>query len=145
MTYRPDLPPGPYLVVGLARSGRAAAALLRARGHEVLATDRAAPEALAAELPGGVELHAGVDGVALLERVRTVVKSPGVPQEAPVIVAARERGMPVLGELELAWRCSAAAWSVRAWASCGSTRSRRRSSWATRARSGSAARSPGSP
>ena len=41
------------------------------------------------------------------------------------------------------WRCCAAAWSARASASCGSTRSRRRSSWATPARSGSAARSPG--
>jgi UDP-N-acetylmuramoylalanine--D-glutamate ligase len=105
MTPRPELPPGPYLVVGLARSGRAAAALLHARGHEVLATDRAPAEGLRAELPDGVELHAGVDGLALLERVRAVVKSPGVPQGAPVIAAARARGLPVLGELELAWRC----------------------------------------
>ena len=36
--------------------------------------------------------------------MRAVVKSPGVPREAPVIAAARERGIPVLGELELAWR-----------------------------------------
>jgi UDP-N-acetylmuramoylalanine--D-glutamate ligase len=36
--------------------------------------------------------------------VACVVKSPGVPNEAPVIVAARERGVRVLGELELAWR-----------------------------------------
>lgn len=35
---------------------------------------------------------------------RAVVKSPGVPAQAPVIAAARERGLPVLGELELAWR-----------------------------------------
>jgi UDP-N-acetylmuramoylalanine--D-glutamate ligase len=105
MTLRPELPPGPYLVVGLARSGRAAAALLHARGVEVLATDRAPAEGLRADLPDGVELYAGVDGVALLERVRAVVKSPGVPQSAPVIAAARERGLPVLGELELAWRC----------------------------------------
>jgi UDP-N-acetylmuramoylalanine--D-glutamate ligase len=105
MTLRPDLPPGPYLVVGLARSGRAAAALLQARGAEVLATDRAPADGLHADLPAGVELHAGVDGVALLERVRAVVKSPGVPPSAPVIAAARERGLPVLGELELAWRC----------------------------------------
>ena len=105
MTLRPDLPPGPYLVVGLARSGRAAAALLHARGAEVLATDRAPADGLRADLPAGVELHAGVDGVALLERVRAVVKSPGVPRTAPVVAAARERGLPVLGELELAWRC----------------------------------------
>jgi UDP-N-acetylmuramoylalanine--D-glutamate ligase len=106
MTPRPDPPPGPWLVVGLARSGRAAAALLRARGEEVIATDGAPRERLALDdLPDGVEVVAGVDGVALLERVRAVVKSPGVPATAPVVVAARERGLPVLGELELAWRC----------------------------------------
>jgi UDP-N-acetylmuramoylalanine--D-glutamate ligase len=44
------------------------------------------------------------DGLALLEGVRTVVKSPGIPREAPVISAALERGIDVVGELELAWR-----------------------------------------
>jgi UDP-N-acetylmuramoylalanine--D-glutamate ligase len=48
-------------------------------------------------------VHAG-DGLELLDRVRTVVKSPGVPQEAAVIEAARARGIEVTGELELAWR-----------------------------------------
>ncbi len=105
MSLRPPLPPGPYLVVGLARSGQASAALLHARGETVIAVDSAPAERLRAEIPEGVELHAGVDGVALLERVRAVVKSPGVPATAPVIAAARERGVPVLGELELAWRC----------------------------------------
>ena len=42
--------------------------------------------------------------LALLEGTRTVVKSPGVPREAPVIAAALERGIDVVGELELAWR-----------------------------------------
>jgi UDP-N-acetylmuramoylalanine--D-glutamate ligase len=44
------------------------------------------------------------DGLALLEGVRTVVKSPGVPREAPVIAAALERGIDVVGEMEVAWR-----------------------------------------
>jgi UDP-N-acetylmuramoylalanine--D-glutamate ligase len=106
MLPRPPLPPGPYLIVGLARSGQAAAALLHARGEDVIAVDSAPAERLrAADLSDGVELHAGVDGVALLERVRTVIKSPGVPASAPAIRAARQRGIPVLGELELAWRC----------------------------------------
>jgi len=51
-----------------------------------------------------VELHLRSDGRELLDGVRTVVKSPGVPQEAPVIVAARAAGLEVMGELELAWR-----------------------------------------
>jgi UDP-N-acetylmuramoylalanine--D-glutamate ligase len=95
---RPPLPDGPYLVVGLARSGIAAARMLSAHG-EVVGTDSGTPE-----LPGDIEAHVGVDGVDLLERAAVVVKSPGVPNEAPVIAAARGRGLPVLGELELAWR-----------------------------------------
>ncbi|MCW3012171.1 MAG: UDP-N-acetylmuramoyl-L-alanine--D-glutamate ligase [Solirubrobacterales bacterium] len=44
------------------------------------------------------------DGLDLLDGVGAVVKSPGVPPRAPVVAAARERGIPVLGELELGWR-----------------------------------------
>jgi UDP-N-acetylmuramoylalanine--D-glutamate ligase len=42
--------------------------------------------------------------VAALAGARTVVKSPGVPQDAPPIVAARERGLRVVGEVEIGWR-----------------------------------------
>jgi UDP-N-acetylmuramoylalanine--D-glutamate ligase len=95
---RPALPEGPYLIVGLARSGAAAARMLLAHGP-VLAADRGRPA-----VPDGVEAHLESDGVELLDRAALVVKSPGVPAEAPAIAAARERGLPVLGELELAWR-----------------------------------------
>ena len=37
-------------------------------------------------------------------RAGTLIKSPGVPQNAPAVVAARAGGTPVLGELELGWR-----------------------------------------
>jgi UDP-N-acetylmuramoylalanine--D-glutamate ligase len=99
---RPPLPSGPFLVVGLARSGQAAARMLAARGETVVGTDAASPEA---ELPG-IETRLGVDGVDLLAEhaIATVVKSPGVPGDAPVVVAARERGIEIVGELELAWR-----------------------------------------
>jgi UDP-N-acetylmuramoylalanine--D-glutamate ligase len=95
---RPPVPDGPYLVVGLARSGTAAVRMLREHG-EVIAVDSGTPE-----LPDDIEAHLGTGGVELLDRVAVVVKSPGVPNEAPVIAAARARGVPVLGELELAWR-----------------------------------------
>ena len=95
---RPPLPEGPYLVVGLARSGTAAVRMLRAHG-EVVAVDSGTPG-----VPDDIDAHLGTDGVELLGGVACVVKSPGVPNEAPVIAAARERGVPVLGELELAWR-----------------------------------------
>jgi UDP-N-acetylmuramoylalanine--D-glutamate ligase len=96
-------------VVGLARSGIAAALALRSRGEQVIGLDRAAlgglHESGVRELvDAGVELHCGESGVELLERVGAVVKSPGVPAEAPVIVQARAHGIPVIGELELAWR-----------------------------------------
>ena len=104
MKPRPDLPPGPYLIVGLARSGVAAALALRARGEEVLGVDAGAPDGLEVLVEAGVDLRLREQGVALLEHARTLVKSPGVPAQAPVIAQARSRGMPVIGELELAWR-----------------------------------------
>jgi UDP-N-acetylmuramoylalanine--D-glutamate ligase len=108
MKPRPPLPPGPYLIVGLARSGEAAALALRARGEEVIGCDAGADERLR-EVAGrlqraGVEIHLDASGDALAARAGTLIKSPGVPQDAPAVRAAREAGVPVLGELELAWR-----------------------------------------
>jgi UDP-N-acetylmuramoylalanine--D-glutamate ligase len=101
---RPQIPQGPYLVVGLVRSGVAAALALRALGEEVIGVDLADGIEAGALVRAGVEVHLGEQGVALLARARAVVKSPGVPGRAEVIVAARERGLSVIGELELAWR-----------------------------------------
>jgi UDP-N-acetylmuramoylalanine--D-glutamate ligase len=101
---RPPLPRGPFLVVGLARSGQAAARLLAARGEPVRAVDSGHPEGAEGLSGWGVEVTLDTDGLAQLEGTHTVVKSPGVPREAPVIAAALERGIEVTGELELAWR-----------------------------------------
>jgi UDP-N-acetylmuramoylalanine--D-glutamate ligase len=110
---RPPLPGGPYLVIGLARSGVAAAEALRARGEEVIGCDtrggRAGsdPELDAAVRRlsrAGVEIHLDASGSAVAARAGTLIKSPGVPQNAPAVVAARARGVPIIGELELAWR-----------------------------------------
>jgi UDP-N-acetylmuramoylalanine--D-glutamate ligase len=100
---RPPLPGGPYLVVGLARSGIAAALALSARGETVVGVDAGRPDVgrLAA---AGVEVRLDDQGDHLLDRVATLVKSPGVPHSAPVVEAARARGIAVVGELELAWR-----------------------------------------
>src|SRR3954454_11508538 len=98
MSVRPPLPGGPYLVVGLARSGVGAMHMLAPLG-EVIGVDSGSAPA-----PEGFETHLESDGIELLERVKTVVKSPGVPQEAPVIQAAGARGIEVTGEVELAWR-----------------------------------------
>jgi UDP-N-acetylmuramoylalanine--D-glutamate ligase len=110
MKGRPPLPPGPYLVVGLARSGEAAGLALRARGEEVIGCDAGAPgdprlQAVAGRLcQAGVEVHLDASGDVLAARAGTLIKSPGVPQNAPVVAAARARGIPIIGELELAWR-----------------------------------------
>lgn len=101
---RPPLPHGPYLVVGLARSGQAAARLLAGRGERVIGVDAGSPDGAAGLAGAGVEVILDVDGVEALERVQCVIKSPGVPASAPVVAAARKRGLEVLGELELAWR-----------------------------------------
>jgi UDP-N-acetylmuramoylalanine--D-glutamate ligase len=107
---RPSLPPGPYLVVGLARSGIAAALALRERGAEVIGVDGGAEDrpgladAARRLRAADVEVRLDASGVDLAARARTLIKSPGVPQDAPVVRAARSRGSMVLGELELAWR-----------------------------------------
>ena len=91
---RPPLPPGPFLVVGLARSGVAAALALRARGGEVVACD-AAPvsDELRAELAAaGVPVHAPTEGVELVASASTVVKSPGVPHQAAVVADGAAAG-----------------------------------------------------
>jgi UDP-N-acetylmuramoylalanine--D-glutamate ligase len=101
---RPPLPAGPFLVVGLARSGQAAAAMLAERGERVLGVDSGSPAGVEGMREAGVEVSLDAEGVELLEEVNAVVKSPGVPEQAPAIALARDRGKPVLGELELAWR-----------------------------------------
>jgi len=91
-------------VLGLARSGQAAARALRARGETVIGVDAGAP-AGARELAGiGVEVHLNEGGAELAQRARTLVESPGVPHDAPLARAARERGLDIMGELELGWR-----------------------------------------
>jgi UDP-N-acetylmuramoylalanine--D-glutamate ligase len=104
MKPRPPLPRGPFLVVGLARSGSAIARVLAERGETVIGVDSGTPEEAAGLKGSGVEVSLGVDGTRQLDRARTLVKSPGVPQDAPVVMQARERGIEVTGELELSWR-----------------------------------------
>jgi UDP-N-acetylmuramoylalanine--D-glutamate ligase len=96
------------VVVGLARSGVAAARLLLDRGARVTACD-ARP---AHELPEagslaerGARLALGRDTLPPLSGAALVVVSPGVPWERPELAAAREAGVPVVAELELGYRC----------------------------------------
>ena len=101
---RPALPPGPYAVLGLARSGRAAALALAAHGERVIGLDAGAPAGLDELAAHGIEIHAGELAAALPAGARALIKSPGVPQQAAAVAAARRRGLEVFGELELGWR-----------------------------------------
>lgn len=103
-----DLAGQRVVVVGLARSGIAAARFLASRGARVSATDRKG----AAELPPevlrleeqGVVLELGGHRQQSFTSADLVVVSPGVPWELPELLAARSAGVPVLAELELGFR-----------------------------------------
>ena len=101
---RPPIPPGPWLVVGLERSGAACARALWKRGEPVIGVDINEPEQSAALRSEGIEISTRSDGLEELERARALVRSPGVPNEAAVLVAARAAGIPIYSELELGWR-----------------------------------------
>ena len=99
-----DLAGRRVLVVGLARSGVAAAEALVGAGAAVVGFDR--DEALEvgrlAEL--GVEIRLGNEEETLLQGIDLVVKSPGVPGETLLVDRARSRDVPVWSEIELGAR-----------------------------------------
>ena len=93
------------VVVGAARSGIAAAALLIDRGARVTLSERSDDFAEARSLAErGVELELGGHRIDTFERADLVVLSPGVPPDQPAIEVARTRGVPVIAEIELASR-----------------------------------------
>ncbi|MCK9376063.1 MAG: UDP-N-acetylmuramoyl-L-alanine--D-glutamate ligase [Syntrophobacterales bacterium] len=95
------------LVVGLARTGVALCRFLAEAGARVTVTDQAAPAALA-------DRRRDIAGLGIIEDLGVaqpqwqgydvIVLSPGVPPELPWLAAAREAGIPVVGELEVAGR-----------------------------------------
>jgi UDP-N-acetylmuramoylalanine--D-glutamate ligase len=96
------------LVFGLAKSGVAAIKLLLSQGAQVTALDARDEASLgdvARELKAqGVSLVTGPTPPGLLEAQTLVVVSPGVPLALPELEAARKAGVPIWGEIELAWR-----------------------------------------
>ena len=96
-------------VVGLMRSGRSAAELLRRHGARVYASDAADSAVLrengAALEALGCAVDVGRHDLARIARAAAVVVSPGVPPDAPPLAAARGAGVEILAELELAVRC----------------------------------------
>src|SRR2546426_724674 len=96
-------------VVGLAKSGVAAARLLRTAGADVIGTDVKPVAALGREAAAladlGVRLLTGEGGTAAaFADTDLVVVSPGIPLDGAQLAAARARQVPIIGELELGWR-----------------------------------------
>jgi UDP-N-acetylmuramoylalanine--D-glutamate ligase len=94
-------------VVGAARSGVAAAVLLAQRGARVTLTDASPelePSASTQLREAGVELELGGHRLETFTSADLLVLSPGVPLDQPHIAAAREAGVRVMGEIELASR-----------------------------------------
>jgi UDP-N-acetylmuramoylalanine--D-glutamate ligase len=92
------------LVLGLARSGQAAALALARHGVPVVAVDRVETLDAGRLADAGVEVHLGTEEDRLLEGVDLLVKSPGVPGESPLPASARERGIQIWSEVELGFR-----------------------------------------
>ena len=92
------------LVVGLGKSGLAAARFLKKRGARVTVSD-ARPATLISELPvlldEGFMVEAGSHGLLTFRRQDLIVVSPGVPANVPELMQVRAMGMHIIGELEL--------------------------------------------
>ncbi len=103
-----DLKGKKVLVVGLGKSGLAAALFLRRRGAQVTVSDIRSDEALAKDIPGlleaGINVEAGGHGLLTFRRQDLIVVSPGVPLDTPELAQVRNFGLPIIGELELAAR-----------------------------------------
>ena len=96
--------PARALVLGLARSGEAAALALARHGVAVVGVDGSKAIDAGRLVAAGVEVHRGREEMRLLDTVDLVVKSPGVPGEHKLVAAARTRSLPVWSEVELGAR-----------------------------------------
>jgi UDP-N-acetylmuramoylalanine--D-glutamate ligase len=96
------------LVVGLGRSGVAAAYFLQDHGAKVTVSDAKSEAQLqneiAALLDRGVSIETGRHGERTFRDQDLIVVSPGVPSDQPQLQHARTLGIPVIGEVELAFR-----------------------------------------
>src|SRR3984893_13908389 len=96
------------LVVGLGKSGIAAAHFLREQGARVTVSDSRDAVALAEEIPAlldaGIMVETGGHGLLTFRRSDLIVVSPGVPMDTPELKQVIAFGLPVIGELELASR-----------------------------------------
>lgn len=96
------------LIAGMGKSGMAAARLALKGGHQVAACDQRLAQDLGPDLAPllehGLTFYGGSESPGLLEGMDALILSPGVPRTSPLVRAALDRGVPVWGELEWAFR-----------------------------------------
>lgn len=95
-------------VIGLGRSGNAAARLLKRQGWQVIISDRGSSESLHSQqqalIAEGIEVRLGDNFDPESARPDLIVVSPGVPWDIPSLVKVRSLNIETIGEMELAWR-----------------------------------------
>jgi UDP-N-acetylmuramoylalanine--D-glutamate ligase len=108
MEQRMELKNKRVLVVGLGRSGAASAIFLQERGAKVTVSDSKSEAQLQDGIPAlldlGISIEAGRHGERTFRDQDLIVVSPGVPSDQPQLQQARALGIPVIGEVELAFR-----------------------------------------
>jgi UDP-N-acetylmuramoylalanine--D-glutamate ligase len=94
------------VILGAQESGVGAARLALARGHDVFVSDAGTikPKYREILLSTGIEFEEGGHTEDRVLKADEIVKSPGIPDKAPLVKAAIEKGIPVISEIELAYR-----------------------------------------
>ncbi|NLB89869.1 MAG: UDP-N-acetylmuramoyl-L-alanine--D-glutamate ligase, partial [Clostridiales bacterium] len=96
------------MIVGMGKSGLAAALLLAQLGAIPMIVDQKSQEHFTKEMeilsPYPVQWYLGENPENLLDKVEKIVISPGVPIQAPFIVRAKEKNISVIGEMELGYQ-----------------------------------------
>lgn len=94
------------VVLGAAESGVGAALLAQAKGYPVFVSDRGAIQLVYKEKlsSAGIEFEENQHSLDRILQAQQVIKSPGIPEKAPVIKALREKGIPIFSEIEFASR-----------------------------------------
>ena len=94
------------VILGAAESGVGAALLAQAKGHAVFVSDRGPIQADYKQqlTQAGIEFEENQHTLERILQAEEVVKSPGIPEKAPVIRALREKNIPIISEIEFAGR-----------------------------------------
>lgn len=98
------------VVLGAGESGAGAAVLAKKKGFDVFVSDRSAIKANYKQMLRGndIPFEEGQHTESLVLNADEVIKSPGIPNDAPIIIQIRDRGIPIISEIEFAGRYTSA-------------------------------------